>query len=381
MKYFFKFVCILYFIESLNCLSLKFKSVKDTCNENILYDEEILLCIPTDSSLNYISNILYTYYDEKYIQKLKFVIKKKFQNEDFNLENLYMEINPDDLIENFIYTNTSNMLISIFIRFNENLAIIMDSVESTINPGEILINCGGYNYDSPKINFFDKYTFEQKLEKKIFNIYNDEQKDENPYEMWQTIPEIVKGKFLSKIHEKLIDLYDKNLKEICNRGIPLWLFLFELLINQDFSEFISFDKFKLSNSLRVFQKNLNIRNIFHSQFDNHFIIKNPYVVSALWGMCKNQPRMSFKLFSQVLKFYYGGNLLEKINSKHFTFNFKFNMECLIGIDKNELQKMNDFVDYVRMIDRKKKGINAMILSKTNISLDINENGIWNPLSF
>lgn len=376
---------IVCFVTYTKCLSYNLKPIDQTCNTKILYDEEIFMCVPKTSSIKNIFDSLKNYYEEKNIINLKFVIKSKHQYEDFNLNNIYMELNFDDVLENFLYiSDTENVLISVLIQFNKNLAILMDTNESTIAPGEILNNCGTYKYQQISNDFLNinKRTFEQNLEKIIFNIFNEEQKDEHLYEQWLILPENKMETVLKKINDKIFELFKIHLDEYCNRGISLWFFLFKLLMNPNFLEYIAFSDFKLGNNLSILQKKMgsDLTNMFYSEVDNQFIIKNPYVITTLWGMCKNQQRMSFRLFSNALKHYYDGNLLEKIESKHFTYNFKFNIECLVGIDKYNLKKMNEFDHYdIGLIDRMYKGLKFMVMNK--IKSDIDElKTIWNPLN-
>ena len=98
-----------------------------------------------------------------------------------------------------------------------------------------------------------------------------------------------------------------------NGQIELWQFLFELLGDKRHVKIIHW----IGNN-------------------GEFKLKSPQEVAQLWGERKNKPNMNWNSLSRALKYYYDGEILNKVQGKKFTYKFV----CTIGdlnLD-NELNK-------------------------------------------
>lgn len=62
-------------------------------------------------------------------------------------------------------------------------------------------------------------------------------------------------------------------------------------------------------------------------------------VASLWGALKNNPRMNYTKMARAMRFYYGGDILSKVEGERFTYKFMFDLKEAIGHDANELSDM------------------------------------------
>ena len=105
-----------------------------------------------------------------------------------------------------------------------------------------------------------------------------------------------------------------------NGQIELWQFLLELL-----------------------RDNRHVKMIQWIGNKGEFKLESPHEVAQLWGKRKNKPKMNWDKLSRALKYYYDGDILNKVQGKKFTYKFV----CTLGdLDLyNEMNKMEIIKTY------------------------------------
>ena len=61
-----------------------------------------------------------------------------------------------------------------------------------------------------------------------------------------------------------------------------------------------------------------------------FKFKSPEEVAQLWGKRKNKPKMNYDSLSRALRYYYDGEILNKVQGQKFTYKFVCNLEEFNG---------------------------------------------------
>ena len=85
--------------------------------------------------------------------------------------------------------------------------------------------------------------------------------------------------------------------------------------------------------------------------DGEFKMENPETVSKLWGAQKNNPRMNYEKMSRALRFYNGGDIINKVRGKNFMYKFVCDLKEVIGYSVKELK--DQMIDAVEKENRNK----------------------------
>lgn len=73
--------------------------------------------------------------------------------------------------------------------------------------------------------------------------------------------------------------------------------------------------------------------------EGEFKLVEPELVAEAWGARKNRSNMNYDKLSRALRYYYGGNMISKVNGKRFVYKFVCDIKELIGYDAQELSDM------------------------------------------
>ena len=92
-----------------------------------------------------------------------------------------------------------------------------------------------------------------------------------------------------------------------NGQIELWQFLLELLRDKVHDKIIHW----IGN-------------------EGEFKLESPEEVAQLWGKRKNKPKMNYDSLSRALRYYYDGEILNKVQGQKFTYKFVCNLEEFNG---------------------------------------------------
>lgn len=98
-----------------------------------------------------------------------------------------------------------------------------------------------------------------------------------------------------------------------NGQIQLWQFLLDILTDVDHRDVIQWEG-----------------------YEGQFKLIDPERVAQLWGIRKNKPNMNYEKLSRALRYYYDGDMLAKVPSKRFVYQFVCNLTQLIGYNAREL---------------------------------------------
>ncbi|XP_055338830.1 DNA-binding protein Ets97D-like isoform X2 [Paramacrobiotus metropolitanus] len=93
-------------------------------------------------------------------------------------------------------------------------------------------------------------------------------------------------------------------------NVQLWTFLLELLMSGQHANALEW-----------------------TSSDGEFRLLDPERVAELWGLRKNKPSMNYEKMSRALRYYYDGNILAKVQGKHFTYKFLNNLSEHANINK------------------------------------------------
>ena len=110
-----------------------------------------------------------------------------------------------------------------------------------------------------------------------------------------------------------------------NGQLELWRFLLELLTDKEHRDVI-----------------------YWVGVDGEFKMEKPEIVSKLWGAKKNNPRMNYEKMSRALRFYNGGDIINKVRGKNFMYKFVCDLKEVVGYSVKELNdEMLDAVEKER----------------------------------
>lgn len=114
-----------------------------------------------------------------------------------------------------------------------------------------------------------------------------------------------------------------------NGQLELWRFLLDLLTDKDHRDVI-----------------------YWVGDDGEFKMESPEIVSKLWGAQKNNPRMNYEKMSRALRFYNGGDIINKVRGKNFMYKFVCDLKEVIGYSVKELK--DQMFDAVEKENKNKK---------------------------
>ena len=101
-----------------------------------------------------------------------------------------------------------------------------------------------------------------------------------------------------------------------NGQVQLWQFLLELLTEKDYRVMIHW-----------------------VGDDGEFKLEHPESVAQLWGTRKNKPNMNYEKLSRALRYYYEGDMINKVQGKRFVYKFVCDLKGLIGYSASELNSL------------------------------------------
>jgi GA-binding protein transcription factor alpha len=79
--------------------------------------------------------------------------------------------------------------------------------------------------------------------------------------------------------------------------------------------------------------------------DGEFIMSEPEGVAKLWGQQKGKSTMNYEKLSRALRYYKGGNILDKVHNKKFTYRFVCDLRDIVGFSAKELdRRVRDHVE-------------------------------------
>ena len=70
--------------------------------------------------------------------------------------------------------------------------------------------------------------------------------------------------------------------------------------------------------------------------DGEFVMSEPESVAKSWGQHKGKPAMNYEKLSRALRYYKGGNILDKVHNKKFTYRFVCDLRDIVGYSAAEL---------------------------------------------
>merc|ERR1719367_1324021 len=59
-------------------------------------------------------------------------------------------------------------------------------------------------------------------------------------------------------------------------------------------------------------------------------------VAKAWGETKKKPNMTYEKMGRALRYYYGGDILDKVSGKRFTYKFACDLVNLVGYSAKQL---------------------------------------------
>ena len=65
-------------------------------------------------------------------------------------------------------------------------------------------------------------------------------------------------------------------------------------------------------------------------------MEKPEIVSKLWGAKKNNASMNYEKMSRALRFYNGGDIINKVKGKNFMYKFVCDLKEVVGYSVKEL---------------------------------------------
>ena len=98
-----------------------------------------------------------------------------------------------------------------------------------------------------------------------------------------------------------------------NGQLELWKFLLDLLTDKDHRDII-----------------------YWIGDDGEFKMEKPEIVSKLWGAKKNNASMNYEKMSRALRFYNGGDIINKVKGKNFMYKFVCDLKEVVGYSVKEL---------------------------------------------
>ena len=98
--------------------------------------------------------------------------------------------------------------------------------------------------------------------------------------------------------------------------VQLWQFLLELLTDRESQSCIKWT----------------------NRQEWEFKIVDPPEVARRWGERKNKPTMNYEKLSRGLRYYYDKNIIKKVHNQRYVYQFVCDLESLLGLSFNELQK-------------------------------------------
>jgi hypothetical protein len=100
-----------------------------------------------------------------------------------------------------------------------------------------------------------------------------------------------------------------------NGQIELWQYLLELLEDKQHSKVIHW----IGN-------------------EGVFKMENPEMVAQLWGARKSKPNMNYEKLSRALRYYYNGDIINKVPGQNFTYKFVCNLETFTNTPMKETKE-------------------------------------------
>ena len=83
--------------------------------------------------------------------------------------------------------------------------------------------------------------------------------------------------------------------------------------------------------------------------DGEFVMAEPEKVAQLWGQKKNKQNMTYEKLSRALRYYKGGDILDKVKNKRFTYKFVCDLTDLVGFNARQLaMKINDQAEKMKL---------------------------------
>lgn len=72
--------------------------------------------------------------------------------------------------------------------------------------------------------------------------------------------------------------------------------------------------------------------------EGEFVMSQPEAVAKVWGQQKGKPTMNYEKLSRALRYYKGGNILDKVQNKKFTYRFVCDLRDIVGFSAKELDQ-------------------------------------------
>lgn len=111
-----------------------------------------------------------------------------------------------------------------------------------------------------------------------------------------------------------------NVPRTGNNGnnVQLWKFLLDILTDYKHRDIIRWS-------------------IGETCHDGEFIMIEPEGVARLWGQQKGKVTMNYEKLSRALRYYKGGNILDKVHNKKFTYRFVCDLRDIVGYSARDLE--------------------------------------------
>lgn len=134
-------------------------------------------------------------------------------------------------------------------------------------------------------------------------------------------PKIILGKYEPGAVTLNVD-ENSGVTRTGNNGITihLWKFLLEILTDRTKMDVIYW-----------------VNNMGSSE--GEFVMAEPEMVAKLWGERKNKPNMTYEKLSRALRYYKGGDILDKVKGKRFTYKFVCDLRMLVGYSASQLDRL------------------------------------------
>ncbi len=103
-------------------------------------------------------------------------------------------------------------------------------------------------------------------------------------------------------------------------NIHLWRFLLEILTDSQHRGIIRW-------------------NLGPDHTEGEFVMSEPEAVAKLWGTRKSKPNMNYEKLSRAMRYYKGGDILDKVAKKKFTYRFVCDLRDICGYSAHQLARL------------------------------------------